>query len=438
MAKVSFTLPEGSERAYALLPSRAMRIGRDPGNDIVLRDPKVSRHHAEIIFEKGFFVLYDLSSSNGSFVNGKRVRVAPLIPGAALRLGNCLGHFVDDPPTEVPVSTAMNDLAELRAASAEADTPFDDELEDPQSPIAPAHAEGSDEDFETKPHEKFGGNPHGTKPNGPMSVAVTGVDLRRIDEPEPEKSDADVPTDRVEPQPDEPPSDEGKFQHSRFFIDTTIPYGETSTIRDEHEKPLFYFRRSFHLIAFVAGLVAGMVVIAGLAAAGFLLAERVPAQAFLALVLTIVFIGVILSLVPRRYIQIYDDEQLTSIALMLWQESRLSFPRLRFSVRLGDGTVIGSLEKNWYSNFGRRRWWFLDKLGTRKGRHAREDSFSRAIFRLKTNYRLYDGGKPVATLARRDTPFERHLLDLTADVSRALDRRMALGFAMLLESVERR
>src|SRR5712664_892628 len=78
----------GTEESYRLQTHRPFTVGRDPGNDIILRDPKVSRHHAEIIFERGFFVVHDLTSANGTYINGKRVRVAPLTHSAKVRMGN--------------------------------------------------------------------------------------------------------------------------------------------------------------------------------------------------------------------------------------------------------------------------------------------------------------------------------------------------------------
>ena len=69
MAKISFFGADGEEKSYTLHPQLTLRVGRDPGNDVVLRDPKVSRRHAEIVFERGFFVLHDLQSANGSYVN---------------------------------------------------------------------------------------------------------------------------------------------------------------------------------------------------------------------------------------------------------------------------------------------------------------------------------------------------------------------------------
>ena len=100
MAKIFFVGLDGTEKSYRLQTHRPFTVGRDPGNDIILRDPKVSRHHAEIVFERGFFVLHDLASANGTYVNGKRVRVAPLTHGAKLRLGNSYGRFSEELPTE--------------------------------------------------------------------------------------------------------------------------------------------------------------------------------------------------------------------------------------------------------------------------------------------------------------------------------------------------
>ncbi|HEX8254325.1 MAG TPA: FHA domain-containing protein [Thermoanaerobaculia bacterium] len=100
MAKIFFVGLDGAEKSYRLQTHRPFTLGRDPGNDIVLRDPKVSRHHAEIVFERGFFVLHDLASANGTYVNGKRVRVAPLTHGARLRMGNTYGRFSEELPTE--------------------------------------------------------------------------------------------------------------------------------------------------------------------------------------------------------------------------------------------------------------------------------------------------------------------------------------------------
>ena len=116
MAKIFFVGLDGAEKSYRLQTHRPFTLGRDPGNDIILRDPKVSRHHAEIVFERGFFVLHDLASANGTYVNGKRIRVAPLTHGARLRMGNTYGRFSEELPTE-------NDAAPLSSAPEPFDQP---------------------------------------------------------------------------------------------------------------------------------------------------------------------------------------------------------------------------------------------------------------------------------------------------------------------------
>ena len=49
-------------------------IGRQPENHLILRDSRVSRSHARILVENGAYVLEDIGSRHGTFVNGKRVK----------------------------------------------------------------------------------------------------------------------------------------------------------------------------------------------------------------------------------------------------------------------------------------------------------------------------------------------------------------------------
>jgi len=65
-----------------------VQIGRAPGCDIVLDDRNVSRRHAEIRRRGPVVVLVDLDSTNGTIVNGRRVREHPLADGDRITLGN--------------------------------------------------------------------------------------------------------------------------------------------------------------------------------------------------------------------------------------------------------------------------------------------------------------------------------------------------------------
>lgn len=50
-----------------------LTIGRDSTNDIVINDAEISRRHARLTFQGGKYVLEDLGSTNGTFVNGQRL-----------------------------------------------------------------------------------------------------------------------------------------------------------------------------------------------------------------------------------------------------------------------------------------------------------------------------------------------------------------------------
>ncbi|HKD75846.1 MAG TPA: FHA domain-containing protein, partial [Ktedonobacterales bacterium] len=65
-----------------------IHIGRHTSNDIVINDRRVSRYHAEIRYERGQFVIYDLGSLNGVSINNSMTRQATLRNGDVLAFGS--------------------------------------------------------------------------------------------------------------------------------------------------------------------------------------------------------------------------------------------------------------------------------------------------------------------------------------------------------------
>ncbi|MBI4536922.1 MAG: FHA domain-containing protein [candidate division NC10 bacterium] len=72
-------------REYAV--DRPLSIGRHAENDIVIDHMGVSGKHASVALEDQAVVLTDLKSTNGTFVNGKRVERAELRPNDWITIG---------------------------------------------------------------------------------------------------------------------------------------------------------------------------------------------------------------------------------------------------------------------------------------------------------------------------------------------------------------
>jgi predicted component of type VI protein secretion system len=64
-----------------------LSIGRGLDNDLVIDDPRVSRHHSQITFRHSHYLLLDLRSTNGTFVNGQPVEAVVLATGDVVSIG---------------------------------------------------------------------------------------------------------------------------------------------------------------------------------------------------------------------------------------------------------------------------------------------------------------------------------------------------------------
>jgi ABC transport system ATP-binding/permease protein len=71
----------------------AVRLGRSPDNDVILRDPATSGHHARLERRGNDFWIVDLGSTNGTFVNGESVQEKQLNHGDRLTVGQNTVHF---------------------------------------------------------------------------------------------------------------------------------------------------------------------------------------------------------------------------------------------------------------------------------------------------------------------------------------------------------
>lgn len=102
------------------LKQALISIGRRLDNDLVVDDPRVSRHHAQLRAIKGRYVLFDLDSSGGTFINGQRASQSILYPGDVISLaGVSLIFGQDNPlPQRDPNRTAPRNQAGAERATA--------------------------------------------------------------------------------------------------------------------------------------------------------------------------------------------------------------------------------------------------------------------------------------------------------------------------------
>src|SRR5687768_16741782 len=90
---------EGSKwtDVFRLVPGRTVTIGRAGTNQIVIKDERASRIHAEIVIADDQSTLHDLESGDGTIVGSKRVRGDyPLTPGEVIRIAHCQLAYVQD------------------------------------------------------------------------------------------------------------------------------------------------------------------------------------------------------------------------------------------------------------------------------------------------------------------------------------------------------
>ena len=95
---------EGGE--FPLKKNREFTIGRGSEHDMVLDEDMVSRAHARISTFDGQVVVEDLGSTNGTLVNGTRVKQHVLNPGDQILVGNSLLEFIFDGAAKGPPPAA--------------------------------------------------------------------------------------------------------------------------------------------------------------------------------------------------------------------------------------------------------------------------------------------------------------------------------------------
>ena len=127
---------KGGDTQELLFEKDEVTIGRVAGNDIVLNKGNVSKYHTQLVLKDGKFIVVDLKSTNGTFVNGKKIAAPQVVkPTDKIYIGDYILN-VDAPPEDME---AQGDEEHAEEGEGE----YEDE---------PAE-EGGEEEYEDEPAE---------------------------------------------------------------------------------------------------------------------------------------------------------------------------------------------------------------------------------------------------------------------------------------------
>lgn len=93
-ARLEVVVGTGMAGSSYPITSRGLSIGRSEDRDVVIPDPAASRHHCSVLLQGEDYVLKDMGSANGVYVNAVRVRDCTLSDGDLIRIGNTEMRFV--------------------------------------------------------------------------------------------------------------------------------------------------------------------------------------------------------------------------------------------------------------------------------------------------------------------------------------------------------
>src|SRR5512137_1110191 len=105
--KLVLTPRNDSQAARVEIGKEALRLGRDPGCDVVIAEATVSRRHARIFWDGNELAVEDLNSSGGTFLNGLKVQRAVVRPGDVLRLGPRSEFVIEEEAPSTTLGVAM-------------------------------------------------------------------------------------------------------------------------------------------------------------------------------------------------------------------------------------------------------------------------------------------------------------------------------------------
>ncbi|HLU67895.1 MAG TPA: FHA domain-containing protein, partial [Kofleriaceae bacterium] len=183
----SITVTEkGGEQRRLDFDKAEITIGRVQGNDVILPKGNVSKRHARIVLKDGKFIIVDLKSTNGTYVNGRKI-TSPLVVKETDKI--YIGDFIlgveesggrtsdaarggHEAPQPAPLPPPMGHDAMMGATPGPEMIPPGHRPEPPRPMMPPAGMGGAPE---PPPMASHGGPPPMASHGGPPPMASHGA-----------------------------------------------------------------------------------------------------------------------------------------------------------------------------------------------------------------------------------------------------------------------
>jgi pilus assembly protein CpaF len=164
------TLTEkGGESEQLTFDKDEVTIGRLAGNDICLNKGNVSKYHSRIVLKDGKFIVVDLKSTNGTFVNGKKLGAPQVVrPSDKIYVGDYIINVEEASGDELPQEEAADDEGYAEDEEPAAD---EDAGEEEQGEYEEEEEQQYEEEEEQQYEDEEEPEPEGNK-NMPASLAA--------------------------------------------------------------------------------------------------------------------------------------------------------------------------------------------------------------------------------------------------------------------------
>ncbi|HLG18865.1 MAG TPA: hypothetical protein VI895_03480 [Bdellovibrionota bacterium] len=254
------------------------------------------------------------------------------------------------------------------------------------------------------------------------------------------------------------PSQDPIFQKDKYLLrQKHFAISDKYGVFDEQGQELLFIQRPAHLLrnlfaVFAAFIMAGISFLVVMTFGGWAFKTHTAQglTVLLAAPVALMTMGVTwFLLMRRRNVHFYHLSNRRAPILIVFQENKLEFPTLTYTMRDQGGKVLAYFRKNALTDLIRRRWTCMD-AAEKPWFEVREDSILLSLLRryllgtffglLRTNFVFTDptGEYELGVFNRKFTILDRYVLDLSPDASKRVDRRVGLAMGVLLDTAERR